>query len=455
MDMNRTKTKQNQAVERLQAVLPLLADGLDAAKMRLLKERICEQYGCSERTLRRYMNAYRQNGLAGLEPKSRTQFGKKAVIPQSLLEQAILLRREVPGRSVAQIIQILEWEGLAKPGELKRSTLQDRLIRSGYGSRQMRLYASTGVAARRFQHKERNQLWQADIKYGPYLPIGGGGANKQVYLVAFIDDATRYVLHAAFYPTLDKRIVEHCFRHAIECHGIPDAVYFDNGKQFRTHSMARTCAKLGIRLRFTRPYAAESKGKIERFNRSVDSFLQELRLEQARTLDQLNTLFQVWLSECYQTKPHAALSDGQSPEAAFRSGRNALRFVDDSVIGDAFLQSERRKVDKSGCISLFGVKYEVGLVFIGRQVEVVYDTQDVSAVTIEMEGHAPFQVSPLVIGERAGTRPPLPESMLEVPATHSRLIRAAQSRHGERKERQQRAMSFRQLSQPKEGERDV
>jgi hypothetical protein len=41
-----------------------------------------------------------------------------------LLEQAILLRREVPGRSVAQLIQILEWEGRIKPGQIKRSTLQ-------------------------------------------------------------------------------------------------------------------------------------------------------------------------------------------------------------------------------------------------------------------------------------------------------------------------------------------
>lgn len=46
------------------------------------------------------------------------------------MEQAILLRREVLGRSVRQIIQILEWEEIVKPGELKRSTLQE----SGYST---------------------------------------------------------------------------------------------------------------------------------------------------------------------------------------------------------------------------------------------------------------------------------------------------------------------------------
>jgi hypothetical protein len=35
----------------------------------------------------------------------------------------------------------------------------------------MRMYAETGVAARRFQQRHRNQLWTSDIKYGPYPHI--------------------------------------------------------------------------------------------------------------------------------------------------------------------------------------------------------------------------------------------------------------------------------------------
>src|SRR5690606_32579793 len=133
-------------------------------------------------------------------------------IPSHLLEQAILLRRQVPGRSVSQIIQILEWEGLAEPGKIKRSTLQEKLAERGYSSRQMKLYTNTGVAARRYQQAYRNKLWHSDIKYGPYLPIGKDGMKKQVYLVTFIDDATRMILHGEFYPMLDQVIVEDCFR---------------------------------------------------------------------------------------------------------------------------------------------------------------------------------------------------------------------------------------------------
>ncbi|WP_206923153.1 DDE-type integrase/transposase/recombinase, partial [Alicyclobacillus suci] len=71
----------------------------------------------------------------------------------------------------------------------------------------------------------------------PYLPIGTNGSKQQVYLVVMLDDATRFVLHGRFYPTLDQTIVEDCFRQAVQKHGIPEAIYFDNGKQFRTKWM--------------------------------------------------------------------------------------------------------------------------------------------------------------------------------------------------------------------------
>ena len=62
------------------------------------------------------------------------------------------------------------------------------------------MYADSGVAARRFQ-KEISQptFGIRTLKYGPYLPIGKDGTKKQVYLVTFVDDATRLVLHGQFY----------------------------------------------------------------------------------------------------------------------------------------------------------------------------------------------------------------------------------------------------------------
>src|SRR5690554_957363 len=352
--MRDQKKAEELAAQRVQLLSPLLAEGLDPAKARKIRAEICERTGLSDRTLRRYLSKYSKDGFDGLKPKGKGRRRTEDAIPQHILDQAILLRREIPGRSVAQIIQILEWEGKVRPGQIKRSTLQEKLAERGYSARHMRMYSQSGVAARRFQQKSRNMLWHSDIKYGPYLPIGPGGTKKQIYLVTFIDDATRFVLHGEFYPTLDHVIVEDCFRKSIMKFGIPDSVYFDNGKQFRTKWMARTCSKLGIRLLYAKPYSPESTGKVERFNRVVNSFLSEAALEKPKTLDRLNELFQAWLSECHQNKSHSALEDKQSPEVAFRNDKKALRFVEPEVLSDAFLHCETRKVDKAGCISFLG-----------------------------------------------------------------------------------------------------
>lgn len=442
--MKDQKKAEEIASHRVQLVLPILADGLDQAKMRELKKNICQSGGVSERTLRRYLAKYRELGFSGLKPKGKGNRQSKAIAPE-LLEQAILLRREVPSRSVAQIIQILEWEGKAKPGEIKRATLQEKLSEQGYSSRQMRMYTEGGVASRRFQHRYRNQLIHSDIKYGPYLPIGPGATKSQVFLVTFLDDATRFVLHGAFYPSLDQAIVEDCFRNVIQKWGAPEAAYFDNGKQYRTKWMARTCSKLGIRLLYAKPYSPEATGKVEKFNRTVDAFLRECALEKPKTLERLNELFQIWLSECYQNKPHTALKNNLSPEAAFKSDSHPLRFIEPDVLANAFLHCETRKVDKSGCISFMSKKYEVGLNFIGCTVDVVYDPADISELTIEYEGYTPFKSKELLIGERVGKRPELPQH-LEIRTTDSsRLLTAAKERNKERQIRQNPAISFRSV----------
>lgn len=448
--MRDIKKAEEIAAHRMHLLSPLLAEGLDNAQARQIKARICEQTGISERTLRRYLSKYQETGFNGLKPKGKER-EKSEAIPANVLEQAILLRREVPGRSISQIIQILEWEGLVLPGEIKRSTLQEKLSERGYSARLMRLYADKGVAARRFQKKYRNQLWHSDVKYGPYLPIGLDGKKKQVYLVIFVDDATRYILHGEFYPVLDQIIVEDCFRKAVMKYGVPDRVYFDNGKQYRNKWMARACAKMGIRLLYAKPYSPEATGKVERINRVVDSFLAEAALEKPQTLDKLNQLFSVWLEECYQRKPHSALQNNMSPETAYRSDSKTLKFIDPETVASAFLHFEARKVDKAGCISFEGKKYEVGLNFIGHTVEVIYDPSDTRVLTIEYQGYEIAQAKLLVIGESSGKKPRLPEHMLKAPAESSRLLTAAAKKNQERRENTKPAVSYRQI---KKGDSD-
>ena len=59
------------AEERVQLLSPLLAEGLDAAKARQIKARICEQTGLSERTIRRYLAQTRPMALVVCVQKAK------------------------------------------------------------------------------------------------------------------------------------------------------------------------------------------------------------------------------------------------------------------------------------------------------------------------------------------------------------------------------------------------
>lgn len=424
------------AANRLKLISPLLDTALDRDKKQMLKEQICIQSGLSERTIRRYLNLYREKGFEGLKPRNPGR-GGNSVIPEDVLQEAIVLRREIPKRSISELIRILEWEGKAEPGTIKRSTLQDQLSCRGYSSRQMRTYASGITSARRFQKPWRNYLWQSDIKYG--IHVNG----QPTYMVCFLDDCTRNVMHSEFYPTLDQKIVQDCFRKALLKFGAPDSVFFDNGAQFRTHWMKRACGKLGIRLLYARPYNPEAKGKQERYNRTADSFLREAQLAKPESLDELNRLYRVWMEECYLHVPHSAL-DGRSPFEAYQSDPHDIRMLSAEAVADAFLSCEKRKVDKAGCISFCGQKYEVelGLSMIHRDVEVVYDPSDISTVAIECEGFPSCHAKPLVITGHAAPKPTLPERYEKREPQASRLLDAAARKNEERRKVRRTAISF-------------
>ena len=434
MSMKDQKKAKEIAEQRMAMIAPLISvqPGDSVARK---KEEISEQFQVSTRTLERYLAAYKGGGFEALIPKGRE--GVAFRIPESIVDEAIQLRRELPTRSVPSIIRILELEGRVQPGELKRNTLQDAMSRKGYSASMMKVYQDTGYASQRFQRQHRFDLWQGDIKYGPMLTIDG--EKKPTYFCCLIDDCTRYIVHGEFYDNMEQSIVEDTLYKAIMKYGAPRRLYFDNGKQYRTHWMRRACDLLGIRLIYAKPRNPKGKGKQERFNRTLDAFLDEIDLKRPDSLDDLNRRFEAWLSECYHSQNHSAL--GTTPEIAFKSDSMPQRFIDNAIMATAFLHCEPRKADKSGCISFNGKKYDLGAAFAGRQVDVVYSPQNTETLTIEAPGTAPFQVRQLVIGERVAPRPKRAD-VDRVSVDHSRLLDAVSETHAEKAQQKSRAISY-------------
>ncbi len=383
-----------EGLRRYRIIAPLLEEGLAECEKRNIRRLIRDQEGISGRTLRRYVAAFKQGGFDALLPRERKDKGSCKAISAEALEMAAELRRELPSRSAERIQQLLASES----HRVARSTLERHLRQQGLSGRELKA-AQKQVASRRFNRVGRNTLWQSDLKYGPYLPDPNHPGHKmRTYLVAMIDDATRLVVHGEFYDSQKLPVLEDTLRKAVIKCGAPDNLYVDNGKIFVSQWLRLACAKLRIRHLNTKAYSPEAKGKIERWNRTVDEFLQEARLEKPQTLEQLNGLFRAWLSEGYNHRVHSALS-GKSPAQAFTQDTKPLRFPSPEVLREAFLWEKTPRVDKSGCISLNGLCYEVGVEYVRKEVLVRYDPFDLSVVEVWYGGEKKKLVSPINIGE--------------------------------------------------------
>ncbi len=408
--------RREEALRRYRIIAPLVEEDLAESEKRNIRWLIREQEGMSSRTLRRYVATFKKGGFDALLPRERKDKGVcKAISPEALL-MAAELRRELPARSAERIQQLLAGEGYS----VARSTLERHLRQQGLSGRKIKAEQKQ-VFSRRFNRQGRNTLWQSDLKYGPYIPDPKKPNHKlRTYLVAIIDDATRLAVHAEFYDSQKLPVLEDTFRKAVIKCGLPDNLYVDNGKIFMSQWLRLTCAKLRVRHLNTKAYSPEAKGKIERFNRTVEEFLQEARLENPQTLECLNDLFRAWLSEGYNHRVHSSLS-GKSPAQAFSEDIKALRFPSPETLRDALLWEKTPKVDKSGCFSLQGLCYEAGVEWIGKNIMVRYDPFDLSLVEIWYKGEKKKMVSPANIGEfNRNVKKPVEE--LEK-ASQSKLLR--------------------------------
>ncbi len=132
--------RDEEALRRLEMIMPLMDPELDEAKRCQMRKAIAEKNGVTTRSIYRYEKYYREGSFQGLRPMNR-EMRRSAKLPDNydeIVGQAIQLKREVPRRSIRQIIKILEIEGWAVPGVLKGSTLQRYLYKAGLGKKQMR-----------------------------------------------------------------------------------------------------------------------------------------------------------------------------------------------------------------------------------------------------------------------------------------------------------------------------
>ena len=117
---------------------------------------------------------------------------------------------------------------------------------------------------RSFERAATNQLWQTDL-----FTFVLKRQNRRVYLVAFMDDHSRFLTGYGLHGSQSTALVIEVLRAAIAGYGVPAEILTDNGTQYVTwrgkSQFTRELEKLGVRQIVARPKRPQTLGKIERF----------------------------------------------------------------------------------------------------------------------------------------------------------------------------------------------
>jgi putative transposase len=366
------KQRLDLALFRFSLIAPLVNGSLEGSAQDYLETTCAKTYDVpgygrrqfSPRTLLCWRSMYSQFGLDGLKVKNRKDLGGFRRLSADAQAFMIEAKRRQPKLTATALYEDLLAAKLLGNPPCSLSTVQ-RFLRT------IEVPMSPVNEHRRFEFAHANDCWQSDACVGPHLLTNG--RKQRIYLIAFLDDASRLVVHGRFYTSANSIDFEDAFRTALLKRGIPRKLYVDNGPFYRTLQLEMICARLGIVLSHSEPYRPEGRGKVERLFKTIrQQFFNRLTPEDVSSLDALNQAFAHYVEQVYHRRPHLAL-EGKSPMERFLQDKDLLRPVSEQQVAKAFLHEVKRRVRKDGTISLDNTVFEVPQCYVGQQIEVVFE----------------------------------------------------------------------------------
>jgi len=321
----------------------------------------------SRSTIVRWIAAYHagRDRLEALLPQDRTDQGCVRAIDDETGLAILRLRQELPKIPVPELNRILHQRQLVAGGH---TISQTTLYRFLHQHQLMHKEAPKGCDRRKFEAELPNDMWQSDVMHGPHVTIGQ--KQRKSYLIAFIDDHSRLIPHAQFYPSEALAPFMEAFQSALGKRGLPRKLYVDNGSAYRSRGLQYTSAALGIALIHAKPYQPQGKGKIERFFRTVRT--QFLPAFTGTTIEQINVAFEEWLEQTYHQRRHG--STGATPLRRFTTKMHCLRSAPENLL-DYFRKAVRRRVNKDRSVVVDKRLFEAPVELIGKQIELLFHEQ--------------------------------------------------------------------------------
>lgn len=314
---------------------------------------------------------YLKYGLEGLTPQNRNDLGNSRKLTENVIEKIYEYRQDMPYITGKKIYDKLLEDGLILYTEVSVDAIYRYL--KGKGAIYLPRKQDECLS---FEFSHANDCWQADSSHGPTITAVDSEGKKQkitTWLISFIDDASRLIVHGEFFEHDNATNVQICFKKAIAKHGLPRLLYLDNGGSYANMQLELICAELGIRIIHTKPYSPQGHGKCERSHRTMkDGWMNAKNWKEWHSLDDVNQSYNEFLFSDYINAIHSSI--GMTPKERYMKDYNRIKFVNKEELDCVFLNRITRTVNKTALVSVENRKYEVGQEFIGiKQLELRYD----------------------------------------------------------------------------------
>jgi transposase InsO family protein len=267
---------------------------------------VSEAVGVCPRTVRKWLERFKAEGLAGLQDRSSRPHRLRQPTPQATIDRIETLRRQrLTGKAIA-----------AETG-VSPATVSRVLKRLGLN----RLSAlEPAEPPRRYQRERPGELIHIDIKkLGRFKRIGHritgdrtGQSNARgvgwEFVHVAIDDASR-IAFSRVMKSERKGCAVAFLKAAIAYYaslGITvERVMTDNGSCYKAFAFRRACKRLGLRHIRTKPYTPRTNGKAERF---IQTALREWAYARAYdTSNQRALELPYWIHRYNWHRPHGSI----------------------------------------------------------------------------------------------------------------------------------------------------
>jgi transposase InsO family protein len=264
------------------------------------RRELCRRFGISADVGYKWL-ARQRAGDAELADRSRRPHASPRRSDAAIEARVLAVRDRHPAWGARKIAHCLERDGVPPPAF---STVHEILRRNG------RIMPPPGGASQiyqRFEKEAPNLLWQMDFK--GRMPLANGAS---CHALTMIDDHSRYALCVNACANEQSLTVQDQLTRTFRRYGLPDAFFVDNGSPWGDSSGSRWTGlrvwllRLGVDVVYSRPYHPQSRGKNERFHRTLKAEVFALR--RFRDLPDLQRAFDAWRTIYNLERPHEALA---------------------------------------------------------------------------------------------------------------------------------------------------